>query len=282
MTTHFDSAEDVLIALAAEHRTIPHAALAAADVHRQDLVDLLLEVIDDVVDDPEGASEDELQVLSYAVYLLARWNETRALASVIELFSLPGDLLFDFLGDIPTQNGSAILAALSTGIGPLDELVRDRTANEYARSAALQAVAALALHDRVPMLKVQDYFGELIENGLERERNYVWDAICDLSVELAFASALPGLRRAFAAGWIDPQFISEAELEKLANQPTRADGLADRVDFRPITDVASSIAWWREWTPEFWAGVPATSGKVGRNHPCPCGSGKKYKKCHGA
>jgi uncharacterized protein YecA (UPF0149 family) len=21
--------------------------------------------------------------------------------------------------------------------------------------------------------------------------------------------------------------------------------------------------------------------KVGRNDPCPCGSGKKYKKCHG-
>jgi hypothetical protein len=26
----------------------------------------------------------------------------------------------------------------------------------------------------------------------------------------------------------------------------------------------------------------APSGKVGRNDPCPCGSGKKYKKCHGA
>jgi uncharacterized protein YecA (UPF0149 family) len=24
------------------------------------------------------------------------------------------------------------------------------------------------------------------------------------------------------------------------------------------------------------------SPKVGRNDPCPCGSGKKYKKCHGA
>jgi uncharacterized protein YecA (UPF0149 family) len=24
------------------------------------------------------------------------------------------------------------------------------------------------------------------------------------------------------------------------------------------------------------------TGKVGRNDPCPCGSGKKYKKCHGA
>ena len=24
------------------------------------------------------------------------------------------------------------------------------------------------------------------------------------------------------------------------------------------------------------------SDKVGRNAPCPCGSGRKYKKCHGA
>jgi uncharacterized protein YecA (UPF0149 family) len=34
-------------------------------------------------------------------------------------------------------------------------------------------------------------------------------------------------------------------------------------------------------------GVPSSRGsaqavdKAGRNDPCPCGSGKKYKKCHG-
>jgi len=26
---------------------------------------------------------------------------------------------------------------------------------------------------------------------------------------------------------------------------------------------------------------PASWGKVGRNEECPCGSGKKYKHCHG-
>jgi preprotein translocase subunit SecA len=26
---------------------------------------------------------------------------------------------------------------------------------------------------------------------------------------------------------------------------------------------------------------PATWGKVGRNEDCPCGSGKKFKHCHG-
>src|SRR5690606_37232590 len=28
--------------------------------------------------------------------------------------------------------------------------------------------------------------------------------------------------------------------------------------------------------------VVAEEDKVGRNDPCPCGSGKKYKRCHGA
>jgi preprotein translocase subunit SecA len=27
---------------------------------------------------------------------------------------------------------------------------------------------------------------------------------------------------------------------------------------------------------------PHSWGKVGRNEPCPCGSGKKFKHCHGA
>ena len=29
-------------------------------------------------------------------------------------------------------------------------------------------------------------------------------------------------------------------------------------------------------------GALAGADRVGRNDPCPCGSGKKYKKCHGA
>ena len=29
-------------------------------------------------------------------------------------------------------------------------------------------------------------------------------------------------------------------------------------------------------------GARVAAGKVGRNDPCPCGSGRKYKKCHGA
>lgn len=47
---------------------------------------------------------------------------------------------------------------------------------------------------------------------------------------------------------------------------------------------------YRGWTPDELnalqekkapKNVPVTVNKIGRNEPCPCGSGKKYKKCHG-
>ena len=33
--------------------------------------------------------------------------------------------------------------------------------------------------------------------------------------------------------------------------------------------------------PKFNENDPSTWGKPGRNDPCPCGSGKKFKHCHG-
>jgi uncharacterized protein YecA (UPF0149 family) len=37
--------------------------------------------------------------------------------------------------------------------------------------------------------------------------------------------------------------------------------------------------WFERSKPET---VKREAPKVGRNDPCPCGSGKKYKNCHGA
>ena len=43
----------------------------------------------------------------------------------------------------------------------------------------------------------------------------------------------------------------------------------ERIDFTSRVPPAGSLQ------------VPKPSPKVGRNDPCPCGSGKKFKKCHG-
>jgi len=62
------------------------------------------------------------------------------------------------------------------------------------------------------------------------------------------------------------------------------DALAEPIDGNPFAGVAVAAS---AAAPAF-AGVaerdpnnPATWGKIGRNEPCPCGSGKKFKHCHG-
>lgn len=82
-----------------------------------------------------------------------------------------------------------------------------------------------------------------------------------------------------AADW-QPLF-DEVDVEDLLGPiEALADESSDLEDdsFDALPDVLLAIqSYWRRP-----ARVPARSTKVGRNDPCPCGSGKKYKKCHGA
>jgi uncharacterized protein YecA (UPF0149 family) len=57
-----------------------------------------------------------------------------------------------------------------------------------------------------------------------------------------------------------------------------------------IDDVEKEIGWWacfeenkkRKWDlPKVHFVTPPARAKVGRNEPCPCDSGKKFKRCCG-
>jgi hypothetical protein len=94
----------------------------------------------------------------------------------------------------------------------------------------------------------------------------------------AYAMAMPGettrgrirgmLRKIDSIAGLTPQ---ETELVQF--------GLDERLRLHGFTPVFSAESQSQEAEPETEVAVQT---KVGRNDPCPCGSGKKYKKCHGA
>ncbi|MBL8573223.1 MAG: preprotein translocase subunit SecA [Hyphomicrobiaceae bacterium] len=53
-------------------------------------------------------------------------------------------------------------------------------------------------------------------------------------------------------------------------------------EFSPLALSAGASGFAAEAATQRDPADPATWGKVGRNEPCPCGSGKKFKHCHGA
>jgi hypothetical protein len=295
------SPDQVLLELAKDRTTHPLEALGSADAHRGVLVQPLLEGLDRCVTDPDTTSEEEAQLFCYALYLLAKWRETRAYPLVIRWLSLSDAASTGLSGDVSTQDGARILAAVCDGdLEPIKRLVLNRDADEFSRGVAVAALALLAVWGEVPRDTIVDYFAWLAREGLERQTKYVWGALAAESADIEAIAVFPDLRRAYDQGFIDPQVIGRSELDEVEASPRGA--LIERMKERhpPIDDVATATAWWARFgmrastrrTEELAVAEDGRIGdaamepyrapqKVGRNELCPCGSGTKYKKCCG-
>ena len=75
----------------------------------------------------------------------------------------------------------------------------------------------------------------------------------------------------------EEQMRLEAEAQAEAEAQLAAIGAAARASMEADDGPGRGRSAVLEIDPE----DPSTWGKVGRNAPCPCGSGKKYKHCHG-
>jgi hypothetical protein len=283
------SPSEILTALAEAASAPPQEALASADGHRDALVEPLLAALDRGIANPVDASTEDGNLFSYALYLLAKWREPRALPSVIRWLSLPDEQPFVIGGDIVTQDGARILAAVCDGdVAPIKALILNRDADEYGRANGVSALALLAAWAEMPREPIVEYLLWLAREGLEREPGPVWDSLASDAADIEALAVFPELRRAYDEGLVDPQFMAPEELEEAESAPRGRMLEAMRTGRPPIDDVATATSWWSafgEGEDEDAAIVEPQEPyraprKVGRNEPCPW-SGKKYKKCCG-
>ena len=276
------SPTDILAALSETRSTHPREALASADGHRDALIEPLLAELERGIANPTEASEEEGNLFGYALYLMAKWREPRAYSHVCRWLSLPGDEPFEIAGDVVTQDGGTILAAVCDGdLEPIKSLGTNPHANEHGRGAPpwwRSAAWPYGLRCRANPSSNSSLW--LAREGLEREPSHVWDTLVSESVdiearEVSRRFAVPMRTGSSTHGssrgpnWRRPKAPFGDQL-----QQTR-----DR--YPPIDDVADATAWWGCFEKARRLRTQRSSPKIGRNEPCPCGSGKKYKKCCG-
>jgi hypothetical protein len=305
LPTPMRSLDQILAELSMVRDAPPREALTSADAHRDALVEPLLQAIERSMANPSDLPESEGMLFSYATYLLAKWRETRAYPFIIRWLSLAGEKAFDLGGDTVTQDGARLLASVCDGdLEPIKALILNRGANEYCRGQAVGALALLAIWGEVPRDTVEEYLQWLAREGLEREHSFVWDDFAAHCADMEALRVFPELRRAYAEGLISRGAIAESELDQVEAGP-RGKRIEDqRRLYPPMADVVEAISWWgcfkrgpkrsaqqlaeiaregnRGEDSSFCQTVVRSGPKIGRNDPCPCGSGKKHKKCCGA
>ncbi len=275
----------------------PKKAMRAAVEQRQAIIPELLRVLESAAEDPVKFAEQEDYMLHvFALFLLAQFREKRAYPLATRIVSAPGETPFDLFGDTITEALSRILGSVYDGDpGPLQNLVEHEAVNDYVRSAALDAFLVLEDSAQMPRQEVVAYFQKLFGGRLPRKPSHAWNGLVCSAADLPAPELLEDVRRAYEDGLVDPRFASLRGIERDLLRHDQK----DRGNYTVITDAIGEMQWWASFHPE--GGVPRRQvqhvppiplsfpstqqpvrrTKIGRNEPCPCGSGKKYKRCCG-
>jgi hypothetical protein len=296
--------KELLARLDKHHGSFPENLIADAIVRREEVIPILLETLEDIDRDPEPwlADQDRMAHI-YAIYLLAIFRETRAYPLLVRIFSRPGEFPFDLAGDVATQDLGRILASVSGGDSSgMAEIIENETANEYVRAVAMDGIVSLVTIGERTRDETMAYFLQLFQK-LERTPGAQWDGLANVCADLWPHEAIEELRRAYDEGLIEPGSICWDDIED-ALALGKQEAIKHAQHRKPlVTDLSEDMGWMQcfhraetgdeppgnakedllDFQPNESIPTPIRrpAPKIGRNEPCPCGSGKKFKKCCG-
>lgn len=261
----------------AEH--MPKDALRQAVSEPEAIAQAVLRVLATAAEDPDAPSEHEANLLFWGLHALAAARDTRAYAPLMRLLHQDGEAVEALLGDATTITTARIIASVFDGdAGPLHGLILDSAADGFIRNEAFTALASLTRQGRLPLEDARALLLRFDTAQAAVEGDMAWVGWEEAIAYLGLTDLAPRSQAARRDGRLTDEFSDAAWFRKALRQasaePPDLSEFGDR--YGMLDDPVAALA----WTEESY-GQPVTNPfkDVGRNDPCPCGSGKKYKKC---
>ncbi|UEP28377.1 MULTISPECIES: preprotein translocase subunit SecA [unclassified Burkholderia] len=227
---------------------------------------------------PEGSIEEQWDVPELEEALRNDWQLDLAIQEMVnESSSITADEILDAVTTAADEQYEAKVA-----------MVGRESFSAFERSVMLQTVDRLwrehlaALDHLRQGIHLRGYAQKNPKQEYKRE-----------AFEL-FAAMLDAIKQEVTRIVMNVQIQSPEQLEEAAEQIEERSGHVENVEYQhadyaesgaPVANVAAATA--ATATADMVGSAMTHSGpggempKVGRNDPCPCGSGKKYKQCHG-
>ena len=275
--------QEILRKLEFNTGAFPREAIVEAIARKDQIIPALLDIVEDAQRDiQKGSDKKGFMAHIYAMFLLAYFREKRSYPLIVDFFSIPGEPALDVTGDVVTEYLGRILASVCHGDSNLIEnLVENEEANEFVRDAALRGLAALVACEVTTREEVMGYFKTLFHGKLERTPSYVWTGLVICCTDLYPEEVLEDIHQAFKDGLVAKRSIGyETVTRQMMLEKTKVlRNLKQNRHYHLMGNTVDEMGWWHCFkVPE----RQVVNKKIGRNAPCPCGSGRKRKRCCGA
>ncbi|WP_375409459.1 DUF1186 domain-containing protein [uncultured Methylobacterium sp.] len=271
--------DPILVADLSAEKHLPVAALRRALKAPDSIAEAVLSVLDAAASEAELEEADD-NLLFWGLHVLAAARDTRVYAPLMRFLRLDGDTLDAILGDAVTITLAKVIVSVFDGdVAALHRLILDSTTDEFVRYEAFTALVFLTREGRIDRTQTHDLLVRFDDKRVSVEGEIGWTGWEESIALLGFADLAPRVAAARLDGRITDE-ISDAPWFKTTLRQALAKP-DDRERFDPrrygtLDDPIAELAWTAED-----AGQPQRNPfkDVGRNDPCPCGSGKKFKKC---
>lgn len=292
----------IVLGLDGESGKLPVAAIEEARQHRELMSPYLIDAIRGAYADVQaGFLEGDAHFLAY--FLLSEFHSEEGFQMILDAMSLPGEIPFDLFGDAVTGPFARILAQFA-GDRPdlLDNMIADRSLNEYVRWEAAHTYIYLVRDGRMQRDEAVQRLRKQLRHALDRSDIEIITPLVSELTTFGAHEALEEIRESFETGLVETFMIDfETAKKEIADSETTFRRSIERCPPTGIEDTIAELGSWASYNeeakkprrapqpipnnvpglaPVMASSVTATNReRVGRNESCPCGSGKKFKKC---
>jgi hypothetical protein len=278
---------------------LPKAALQAASAQRVEMVPIFVHEIESCLA-LESTYLAKPTPLFFIFHLLGEWGEKAAYRPLARLLRCPGHEVEAILGDAITTTTHRVMAAIFDGDPqPLYEIILDPNAEQFVRSRMCEALAMLVLRGELDQTLAGRFLRDAFMELQPQAQSFVWHGWQSAIAMLGLSELKILVKRAFDRGFIDQGWLHfehfQQDLEWGIKRPGEPRHPEDD-EFALFGDTVEELSGWYGFSDDYLAdrdrGLEPAEAEfleiepyrnpfraVGRNDPCPCGRGKKFKNC---
>ncbi len=287
---------DIIDGLNAENG-LPRSALRAAVGNWETALPLFLAMLDAYVRDPV-ANDKAADPLFFILHLFGQMHETRAYPLLMRFAAMEPDAVERVLGDGVTSTFSRVAASVFDGNPrPMQDAILNHGADEFIRSGLFEALALVTKDGKVERKSTEAFLLQCYADLQPQHDGYAWAGWQSAISFLGLKDMASIVRRAFDSGRIDRSIMSFHHFEEdLAAAVSGAAGAGSgHGEIGYFGDTIAELSRWHSFSEAARRPRPVDRAAASRmpavtravkergrprgNDPCPCGSGKKYKKC---
>lgn len=281
------NARQILTTLATTQTTLPRAEFNYALAHWDDVGTELVAAFEAIVNaDKIGMAGEDAGF--FLVILFAIAHEKRAFPLLCQLLSERTPEEFDSVfGDLVADCLHRILVATWDGQTPLLlKVIENEDVDEFIRSTALEALAALAVKGQLPIAEVKAFLLTLFQERPAEDESFLWVSWAEMAVMLEDAELMAHVKTLHESGHVGEDVYGGYEEFLEFHKNRKSSREEEFLCLKSADTLLDELATWASFSETKTSEFDPSSEPmlnmfrhVGRNDPCPCGSGLKFKKC---